>query len=57
MTDGPFRASLDDFDSIVKLSDECFPHDKDSGGMLTRWPHCFFPKAEKIKNCLELRKK
>jgi hypothetical protein len=52
MTDGSFRASLDDFDSIMKLADECFPHDRDSGGMLARWPHCFLPKAEKIKTVL-----
>ncbi len=34
MIEGPFRASLDDFDSIVKLADECFLSDRDSGGML-----------------------
>ena len=55
MIEGPFRASLDYFDSIVKLADECFPHDRDSGGILARWPHCFLPKAEKIKNCLVMK--
>ncbi len=55
MIDGPFRASLIDFDSIVELTDECFPHDRDSGGMLARWPHCFLPKAEKMKNCLVMK--
>jgi predicted acetyltransferase len=55
MIDGPYRASLNDFDSIVKLAEECFPHDRDRGGMLARWPHCFFPKAEKIKNCLVMK--
>jgi len=55
MVDGPLRASLNDFDSIVKLADECFPNDRDSGGMLARWPHCFFPQSEKIKNCLIMK--
>jgi predicted acetyltransferase len=55
MIEGLFRASLDDFDSIVKLADECFPSDRDSGGMLARWPHCFFSQAEKIKNCLIMK--
>jgi len=52
MIQGPMRASLSDFDSIIELVDECFPHDRDSGGMLARWPHCYIPKHEKIRNCL-----
>jgi len=50
MIKGPFRASLDDFDSIAELANECFPFDRDNGGIVPRWPHCFFPKEEKIKN-------
>ena len=52
MIQGPMRASLNDFDSIIELVDECFPHDRDSGGMLARWPHCYIPQHEKIRNCL-----
>ena len=52
MIQGPMRASLDDFDSIIELVDECFSHDRDSGGMLARWPHCYIPQHEKIRNCL-----
>jgi len=55
MIKGPFRASLDDFDSIVEIGNECFPYDRDHGGIVARWPHCFFPKAEKIKNCLIMK--
>ncbi|MBM3241659.1 GNAT family N-acetyltransferase [Candidatus Poribacteria bacterium] len=52
MIQGPKRASLSDFDSIIELVDECFPDDRDRGGMLARWPHCYIPQHEKIKNCL-----
>jgi hypothetical protein len=55
MIEGPMRASMDDFDSIVELADECFPRDRDSGGMLARWPHCYIPQPEKIRNCLIMK--
>jgi GNAT superfamily N-acetyltransferase len=55
MIKGPMRASMDDFDSIVELADECFPRDRDSGGMLARWPHCYIPRPEKIRNCLIMK--
>jgi len=55
MIQGPMRASLSDFDSIIELVDECFTYDRDSGGMLERWPHCYIPKAEKIRNCLIMK--
>ncbi len=52
---GPLRASLDDFDSIAEIANECFPYDRDNGGIVVRWPHCFFPKDEKLKNCLVMK--
>jgi GNAT superfamily N-acetyltransferase len=55
MIKGPMRASMNDFDSIVELADECFPRDRDLGGMLARWPHCLIPRPEKIRNCLIMK--
>lgn len=55
MIRGPMRASLDDFDSIIELADECFPRDRDSGGMLARWPHCYIRQPEKVRNCLVMK--
>ncbi|MCD6599565.1 MAG: GNAT family N-acetyltransferase [Dehalococcoidia bacterium] len=55
MIQEPKRASLDDFDSIIELVDECFPHERDSGGMLARWPHCYIPKPEYLRNCLIIK--
>ncbi len=52
MIQGPQRATMDDFDSILKLVDECFHAE---GGMLAAWPHCYIPKAEKIRNCLIMK--
>jgi len=53
MIEGPLRASLADFDSLIEFVDECFPGDRDQGGMLARWPHCYIPK--KIGNCLIIK--
>jgi len=39
MIQGPMRALPGDADSVVELANECFPHDRDAGGMLARWPH------------------
>jgi len=50
---GPVRASLEDFDALIQLMDECFPRDKELGGMLPRWPHCF--RKDKIRNSLIIK--
>jgi GNAT superfamily N-acetyltransferase len=55
MIQGPMRASMDDFDSIIELADECFPGDRDSGGMLARWPHCYIRKPEAMRNYLIMK--
>lgn len=55
MIHGPQRASLDDFDSIIEIADKCFIRDKDNGGMLARWPHCYIRDPEFIKNCLIMK--
>lgn len=52
---GPQRASLNDFDSIIELADMCFTRDRDSGGMLARWPHCYIRDAEFLKNILIMK--
>jgi len=39
MIQGPIRASINDADSVIELANECFPHDRDAGGILARWPH------------------
>jgi len=39
MIQGPMRALPSDADSVVELANECFPNDRDAGGMLARWPH------------------
>ena len=41
MVGGPLRATDGDLDSMVALADTCFLRDRDSGGMLARWPHCY----------------
>ena len=55
MIEGPLRASVDDFDSIAELANECFQYDRDHGGIVARWPHCFFPKEEKLRNSLVMK--
>jgi predicted acetyltransferase len=55
MIQGPQRASLDDFDSIIELVDECFSRERDSGGMLARWPHCYIRQPEIFRNCLIMK--
>ena len=37
----PEVGSRDDIESIIELAELCFPKDRDAGGMLPRWPHCF----------------
>ena len=39
MIQGPMRALPGDADSVVELANECFPHDRDAGGIISRWPH------------------
>jgi len=53
MINGPSRASLADFDSLLELANECFPEDRDQGGILARWPHCYMP--EKVRNYLIIK--
>jgi predicted acetyltransferase len=52
---GPQRASLDDFDSIIELANMCFTGDRDRGGMLARWPHCYIREPDFMKNCLIMK--
>ena len=52
---GPQRASLDDFDSIIELADMCFTRERDRGGMLARWPHCYIRDADFLKNILIMK--
>ena len=42
MIQGPIRGSLSDADSVIELANECFPHDRDAGGYLPRWPHACY---------------
>lgn len=55
MIQGPQRASLEDFDSILELANECFTQDRDREGMLARWPHCYIRDADFIKNCIIMK--
>jgi len=55
MIEGPLRASLADFDSIIDLANECFPDDRDNGGMLARWPHCYIRRDEFVRNYLIIK--
>jgi GNAT superfamily N-acetyltransferase len=48
MTEGPVRAIDGDLDSMVELADACFIRDRDSGGMLARWPHCYTKEPGRI---------
>ena len=52
---GPLRATLSDFDSLIELVDICFSGDKDRGGMLARWPHCYMERPEKLRNSLIMK--
>ncbi len=45
MIRGPEVASRDEMESLVELSEVCFPKDRDAGGMLPRWPHCFMSNS------------
>jgi len=42
MIQGPIRGSLSDADSVIELANECFQHDRDTGGILARWPHACY---------------
>ncbi len=55
MIHGPQRASLDDFDSIIELASMCFTHDRDRGGILARWPHCYIREPDFMRNCLIMK--
>lgn len=55
MIHGPQRASLDDFDSIIELANMCFTGERDRGGMLARWPHCYIREPDFMKNCLIMK--
>ena len=52
---GPLRATGSDFDSLVELVDVCFSGDKDRGGMLARWPHCYINRPDKLRNSLVMK--
>jgi predicted N-acetyltransferase YhbS len=39
MIQGPMRASPNDADSVIELANECFPNNRDVGGILACWPH------------------
>ncbi len=53
--EGPLRATIEDFDSLIECVDECFPRDRERGGMLPRWPHCYIRSPEILKNCLIMK--
>ncbi|MDK1032431.1 MAG: GNAT family N-acetyltransferase [Planctomycetia bacterium] len=55
MNEGPLRATLDDFDTIIELVDVCFPGDRLTGGMLARWPHCYIRRPEKLRNSIIMK--
>jgi len=52
---GPLRATLADFDSLIELVDISFSGDKDRGGMLARWPHCYIKDSDKLQNSLVMK--
>ncbi len=52
---GPLRATLSDFDSLIELVDTCFPTDRDRGGMLARWGHCYIERPEKLRQSVILK--
>ena len=52
---GPLRATLSDFDSLIELADTCFSGDKDRGGMLARWPHCYIKHPDKLRHSLIMK--
>ncbi len=47
------RAAERDYEAIVELAEECFPRDKELGGMVPRWGHCF--RREKMSNSLIIK--
>jgi ribosomal protein S18 acetylase RimI-like enzyme len=49
------RGSLDNFEEIVALSDECFPHAIADGGMLASWPHCFIRSEAHLRQFLLIK--
>lgn len=54
--EGPRSTKKEEFEELIKLVDRCFPLDKNRGGMLARWPHCFILQEQKLKNNLIIRK-
>jgi len=55
MIRGPERATLADYEAILEIADTCFPHDRELGGMLARWPHCYLEDPRAIRNFLLIR--
>lgn len=50
MVEGPVRAGDADFESILALANACFVRDRDGGGMLARWPHCYTREPGRIQS-------
>jgi len=49
----PLNAEPGDYGSIIELTEACFPRDKELGGMVPRWGHCF--RKDRIRNSLVIR--
>jgi predicted acetyltransferase len=47
------QATERDFEAMIDLAEECFPRDRELGGMLPRWGHCF--RREKMDNSLIIK--
>jgi len=55
MIQGPMRALPEDFDAIAGLLNECFPGERDAGGIVERNPHCFVRQPREIRNHLIIK--
>lgn len=55
MITGPDVATVDDFEAILELVDACFVRDRDQGGMLHRWGHCYVPTEKGMGQFLVMR--
>ena len=47
------RADARDYQAIIDLAEECFPRDRELGGMVPRWGHCF--RKDSIQNSLIIK--
>lgn len=52
---GPLRATPTDYDSIIKLLDQCFTHDAKLGGMEAHWQHVYSRDPDQMRRAIIMK--